>query len=50
MKKYNIDILGTSECRVTRSEKLNLLTGEVVIYLERDVGTHHIGVAIMMSK
>ena len=50
MEKYNIDILGVSECGWTGHGKVKLSTGESVIFSGRDDNLHHHGVAIMFSK
>jgi hypothetical protein len=49
MNKYDIDILGISECRWTGYGKVKLNTGESVIFSGREDNLHHHGVAIMIS-
>ena len=49
MNRYDIDILGISECRWTGYGKVKLNTGESVIFSGREDNLHHHGVAIMMS-
>ena len=50
MGRYDIDILGISECRWTGQGKVKLSTGENVIFSGREDNLHRHGVAIMMSK
>ncbi|XP_072050327.1 craniofacial development protein 2-like [Amphiura filiformis] len=50
MEKYDIDVLGVSECRWTGHGKVKLSTGESVIFSGREDNLHQHGVAIMMSK
>ena len=49
MKRYNLDILGISECRWRGSGKSKLSTGEVIIYGGEEY-IHQGRVAIMMSQ
>ena len=48
--KYNIDILGVSECRWTGFGRMKTQTGETIIYSGRTDGNHSHGVAIIMKK
>ena len=50
MKRYNIDILGVSECRWTDAGKTMLTSGETILYSGRNDGNHRNGVALMLSK
>lgn len=50
IERYDIDLLGISECRWTGHGKVRLSTGESVIFSGRDDNLHQHGVAIMMSK
>lgn len=50
MGRYNINILGVSECRWTGHGKVMLSSGESVIFSWRDDNLHHHGIAIMFSK
>ena len=50
MRKYQLDILGISECRWTGSGKINTQTGETIIYSGRSDNHHSNGVAIAMTK
>ena len=49
MRRYNIDILGVSECRWTGFGKIQTQTGETVIYSGRE-DQHQHGVALIMKK
>ena len=49
MRRYNLDILGISECRWTGSGKIRTSTGETILYSGRQ-DEHHYGVAIIMTK
>ena len=49
MKKYDMDILGISECRWTGSGKMRLNSGHTILYSGQS--TNHVnGVAIIISK
>ena len=50
MEKYNIDVMGISECRWMRQGKVKMNTGESIIFSGREDNTHRHGVAIMMTK
>ncbi|XP_056006746.1 craniofacial development protein 2-like [Ostrea edulis] len=50
MKRYNIDILGISECRWTKTGKMKLTSGETILYSRRNDGNHRNDVAIILSK
>ena len=50
MKRYKLDILGVSESRWTKSERMKTTTGETVLYSGREDDLHHEGVAIIMKK
>ena len=50
MKRYNIDILGVSECRWTDAGKTRLTSGETILYSGRNDGNHRNGVALILSK
>ena len=50
MKRYKLDILGVSESRRTKSERMKTTTGETVLYSGREDDLHHEGVAIIMKK
>lgn len=49
MKRYNIDICGVSEVRWTGSGKVNLESGETIIYVGCEE-EHRSGVAIVLSR
>ena len=49
MKKYDIDILGISECRRTGSGKMRLNSGHTILYSGQSTN-HANGVAIIISK
>ena len=46
MRRYNLQILGISDSRWTRSGRFRTSTGETVLYSGRDDDQHHEGVAI----
>jgi len=50
MRRYQLDILGISECRWTGSGKVRTNTGETILYSGRQDDNHNSGVAIIMSK
>ena len=50
MKRYKLDILGVSESRRTKSERMKTTTGETVLYSGREDDLHHEGVAIIIKK
>ena len=50
MKRYKLDILGVSESRRTKSERMKTTTGETVLYSGREDDLHHEGVAIITKK
>jgi len=50
MHRYNLDILGISECRWTGSGKFRTSTGETILYSVRQDEHHSSGVAIIMTK
>ena len=50
MQRYNLDILGISECRWSGSGRLKTQTGEIILYLGRDDNIHQSGVALVMTK
>ena len=49
MRRYNIDILGVSECRWTGFGKMQTQTGETILYSGRE-DQHQHGVAVIMKK
>ena len=49
MRRYNLHILGVSECRWTKSGRYKTSTGETVLFSGRD-DQHHEGVAIILKK
>ena len=49
MKRYKLDILGTSKCRWKGSGESKLNSGEVIIYSGEE-NIHQGGIAIMMSQ
>ena len=49
MERYQLDILGISECRWTGAGRMKLASGQTVIY-SGDEELHEGGVAIMMSQ
>ena len=50
MQRYNLDILGISECRWSESGRLKAQTGEIILYSGRDDNIHQSGVALGMTK
>ncbi|XP_076105780.1 uncharacterized protein LOC143074119 [Mytilus galloprovincialis] len=50
MRRYNLHILGVSECRWTGSGKMKTDTGETVLYSGREDNHHFEGVAIILKK
>ena len=50
MQRFNMDILGVSECRWTGCGRIMTQTGETIIYSGRQDDQHHHGVAIIMKK
>ena len=50
MRRYNLHILGISECRWTGSGRLRTNTGETVLYSGREDNHHSEGVAIILKK
>ena len=50
MQRYNLDILGISECRWSGSGRLKTRTGETILYSGRDDNIHQSGVALVMTK
>ena len=50
MERYNLDILGISECRWSGSGRLKTQTGEIISYLGRDDNINQSGVALVMTK
>ena len=50
MQRYNLDILGISECRWSGSGRLKTQTGETILYSGRDDNIHQSGVALVMTK
>ena len=49
MRRYNLDILGVSECRWNGSGRIRTNTGETVLYSGREEG-HYQGVALILKK
>ena len=49
MSRYNVDICGISESSWTKSGKINLNTGDTMVYSGHDENDQR-GVAIVMSK
>ena len=49
MKRYNLDILGVSECRWNGSGRIRTNTGETILYSGRE-DEHHQGVALILKK
>ena len=50
MQRYNLVILGISECRWSGSGRLKTQTGEIVLDSGRDDNIHQTGVALVMTK
>ena len=50
MRRYNLHILGISECRWTGSGRMCTNTGETVLYSGRDDNHHSEGVAVILKK
>ena len=50
MQRYNLDVLGISECRWSGSGRLKTQTGETILYSGRDDNIHQSGVALVMTK
>ena len=50
MRRYNLHILGISECRWTGSGRKKTETGETVLYSGRDDNQHDEGVAIILKR
>ena len=50
MQRYNLDILGISECRWSGSGRLKTQTGETILYSGRDDNIHQSAVALVMTK
>ena len=48
MEKYNVNVLGVSECRWAGQGRVKLATGETVLYSGGD--THQHGVALILNK
>ena len=48
MEKYNVNVLGISECRWTGQGRVRLDTGETILYSGGD--THQHGVALILNK
>ena len=50
MRRYNLHILGISDCRWTGSVRLRTDTGETVLPSGREDDQHYQGVAIILKK
>jgi hypothetical protein len=50
MKNYHLDILGFNESRWTRSGKIEISSGETIIYSGGTDNNHSSGVAIVMTN
>ena len=50
MNKREIDIMGNSETHWTGQGKIQLASGETIIYSGREDDIHRAGVGILMSK
>ena len=50
MQRYNLDILGISECRWSGSGRLKTQSGEIILYSGRDDNIHQSGVALVITK
>ena len=49
MRKYDIDVLGISECRWAGFGRMRVQTGETLLYSGRDDNAHLSGVAMLLS-
>ena len=49
MQRYNLDILGISECCWSGSGRLKAQTGVIILYSGRDDNIHQSGVALVMT-
>ncbi|XP_063436004.1 craniofacial development protein 2-like [Mytilus trossulus] len=50
MRRYNISILGVSECRWLNNGSISTDTGETILYSGRTDNKHYEGVALVLSK
>ena len=50
MRRYNISILGVSECRWLNNGSITTDTGETMLYSGRTDNKHYEGVALVLSK
>jgi len=50
MRKYDIDILGISECRWAGFGHMRVQTGETLLHSGRDDDAHLSGVAMLLSR
>ena len=50
MRRYNLHILGVSECRWTGTGRINSETRETVLYSGREDNHHFEGVALIVKK
>ena len=50
ISKYDIDVLGISECRWAGFGRMRVQTGETLLYSGRDDDAHLSGVAMLLSR